>query len=143
MHLLAASSFSHDLNKMTKKGKKGILPHLTSIPGLSWNPNSRHILKNVRFSIENSRSLRNRTDLVLWHDTINNTTKKHRSNNFKHCNPGDIEEYLQQNWFRFEAIVYCTRKRAPEIVKILLKTGILLIEVTKHIIPDKNRIFGV
>ena len=112
------------------KAREGCRPHITSIPGPSLNPNTRNILKNVRFLKENSRSLRNRTDLVLWHDTINSTTKKHRSNKFRHCD---------QDRFRFEAIVYCTRKGAPDIVKSLLKTGILVIQVTKHIIPRQKQ----
>ena len=86
------------------KAREDCRPHITSIPGPSLNPNTRKILKNVRFLIENSRSFRNRTDLVLWHYKINNTPTKHRSNHFRHCD---------QDRFRFEAIVYCTRKGAP------------------------------
>ena len=41
---------------------------------------------------------------------------------------------LSQNRFHFEAIVYCTHKGAPDIVKSLLKTGLLVIQVTKQII---------
>ena len=41
---------------------------------------------------------------------------------------------LSQNRFHFEAIVYCTHKGASDIVKSLLKTGLLVIQVTKQII---------
>ena len=39
MHVLAASSLSHALNKVTYEGKRGPSPHITAILGL--NPNSR------------------------------------------------------------------------------------------------------
>ena len=113
--------------------KRGLSPHITSIPGLNPHPNSRNILKNVRFLIAKSRNLRNRTDLVLWRDTFDNTTTKNRSKNFRHCDTDNLVEFLQQNSFRFEAIVYCTRKGARDIVKNLLKTVILVIKVTKLI----------
>ena len=124
MHIIVASSCSHALNNMTDESRRGLSPHIRTISGLSLNPNSRNILKNVTFVIENSRSLRYRMDLVLWHNTIINTTTKHRSNNFSHCDPDGLVEYLQQDRFSFEAIVYYIPKGALYFVKSLLKSGV-------------------
>ena len=49
-------------------------------------------------------------------------------------------EYLQQNRFRIEAIVYGTRKGAPDMVKKLLKTVFFVIQVTKHIISRQKQL---
>ena len=35
--------------------------------------------------------------------------------------------------------MYCKRRRAPDIVKNLLKTGIILIQVTKHLISRQKQ----
>ena len=49
-------------------------------------------------------------------------------------------EYLKKNRFGFEAILFCTRNGATDIIKILLKTGILVMQVTKQLISRRKQL---
>ena len=140
MHILAASPLSQALNKMTYESKRGLSHRITLTPGLSLNPSPRNILKDVRFLLENKKSLRNGTELLLSHDNFKKTTAKQRSNDFKHCGPDNLVYSLQQIRFRVETIEYCTRMGAHGIVNSLLNTGILVIQVTKNLISPQKQL---
>lgn len=138
MKILAASSLFHAINTITYNSKRDILPHITAIPGLNLNPYAYDQRKNLQYLISNSKWLGRRRDLVIWHDTINNTLTKHKSNR-KPLTPERLCSYLKGNSFRFKAIIYCQREGAPDILQDLLKTGILIIQVTKHIVSRRNQ----
>ena len=138
MKIVAAISLFHALRGVTYDNKREVLPKIIAIPGLNLNPFALNQLKNIRYLIASSRTLRRRRDLVIWHDAINNSTTKHKSNS-RPCGIKNLCSYLTRHSFRFQAIVYCKREKAPDIFPQLLETGILVIQTTEHVISRRKQ----
>ena len=81
VYILAASSLHHAIKTLPEAlqdhYKKGIL----ALPGLSFNPNALKVRKNAQFQL--SHFFRDKKRLVIWHDVVNNSLSRHRSNNNK------------------------------------------------------------
>ena len=72
VHILAASSFFHALKPKNSKHPKLLLPPVTAIPGLSFNPNSRNAENNIR-KVWHKGQLKDRSDFVIWYDALKNS----------------------------------------------------------------------
>ena len=138
MHILAASSFSEALNKVNYEGKRGLSLHITSISSLSPNPNSRNILKDVRFLVEKSRSLKHWTDLILWHDTVNNSTTNHRSKYFRQWEPTTSWSKSSKTGTALKLSYFFLQKGAPNIVKSLLRQPFFQFREPSTFFPHEN-----
>ena len=139
VHILAASSLFHALRPKNSKHPKLLLPSVTAIPGLSFNPNSRNAEKNVRNAWDKGH-LKDRSDFVIWHDTLNNSITPHkRTNDNRPCDVDELVAFLQRHSDRIKAIVYCQRHGAKNILKQLLKSGILVIQSTKHLVSRRKQ----
>ena len=79
--IVAASSVDHALDTLNPENRKTYNKKIFSIPGLSLNPNT----KNPRKIVQNLlwKDLSEKTDIVIWHDVLNNSLSKHESNNFR------------------------------------------------------------
>ena len=72
-------------------------------------------------------------------DLINNTISRHRSNNYQPCSVPELTSFLRTNKDLFSAIVYCRRKVTEDIFQELLKSEVLVLSVTKHLISKRKR----
>ena len=106
--------------------KKGIY----ALPGLSFNPNAVKVRKNAQFHL--SHFFRDEKRLVIWHDVVNNSLSRHRSNNNKPFTPSQLIAELEEYQERIEAIVYCPREGTPDIYDQLKRST----PVTFHIVKD-------
>ena len=134
LHILTASSLFHALKPKNSKHPKLLLPSLTAIPGLSFNPNSRNAEKKIRNAWHKSQ-LKNCGAFVSWHDALNNSVTPHkRTNDNRPCDVEELVAFLQRHSDSIKAIVYCQNYDAKNILKQLLKSGILVIQSTKHLV---------
>ena len=118
--IVAASSLHHALETLTTEEKEYFNDKLFTIPGLSLNPNT----KNPRKIVQNllSKDLKDKKDIVIWHDVLNNSISKHDSNNFRALSVLDLIETVKNLQDKLCALVYCQRNRTPytfEELKVL------------------------
>ena len=77
-------------------------------------------------------------NFIIWHDVINNSLSKHRSNNDNPLTPESLIKILKEYKNKISAIIYVHRQNTPKIYGRLVETGILTINVTKHLISKKS-----
>ena len=112
--IVAASSVHHALQTLTSENQKTYNEKVFSIPGLSLNPktkNPRNIVQNLL-----SKGLSEKTDIVIWHDVLNNSISRHESNNFCPLTVSQLLDILKSFENKLRALVYCHRFRTPNIL---------------------------
>ena len=80
----------------------------------------------------------NLKDLVIWHDAINNSITKHRSNNNRSLSTDQIKSLLLRYKEIITAIAYCRRNGTDNIEKELKKTGILVLNIVEDFISKRK-----
>ena len=80
----------------------------------------------------------NRKDLVIWHDAINNSISKHRSNNNRCLSTDQLKSLLLRYKENIAAIVYFRRNGTDKIEKELKKTGILVLNIVEDFISKRK-----
>ena len=76
MHIIAASCL-RPIAEEAEKENNHLRGNLTTIPGLGLNrhhPNSKQRLQSL---LNSDQPLRAKSDLIIWHDIINNTISRH------------------------------------------------------------------
>ena len=111
--ILAASSLHHALETLSPEQKDRFKDKTYTIPGLSLNPNTKNPKKVVQNLL--SKDLKDKKDIVIWHDVLNNSISKHDSNNFRALSVFDLIETLKNLQDKLCALVYCQRNRTPYI----------------------------
>ena len=91
--ILAASSLHHVLETLSPEQKDRFKDKTYTIPGLSLNPNTKNPKKVVQNLL--SKDLKDKKDIVIWHDVLNNSISKHDSNNFRALSVFDLIETLK------------------------------------------------
>ena len=138
VYVIGASSLRYTVDKSPYWQRRRIFSRTFAVPGLSLNPNAKNYLKNLE-NLLDSGYLRHRTDLVIWHDLINNTLSQHRSNNYNACSVEQLLGILSRYKHRIAAIVYIQRERTPYVFRQLCLSGILILPVEKLLSPRKRR----
>ena len=136
VYILGASSLDHALRKLPVPSQKRVQDTCFTNPGLSLNFNARDSQKTIQYYLHHYLSHRN--DLVIWHDAINKSISRHRSNN--NCKPSSAQ--LVTLLLRYRtiicAIVYCRRNGTEDIEESLVLTGILVLNVVKDFISKRK-----
>ena len=78
--IFAASSLHHALERLTPDKKEPIQSKTFSIPGLGLNKNTKNPKKIVQNLLDNDH--KDKENIVIWHDVLNNSLSRHDSNNF-------------------------------------------------------------
>ena len=139
--ILAASSLHHAIETLTPEKKQRYKDKIYSIPGLSLNPNT----KNPRKIVQNllAKDLKEKKDIVIWHDVLNNSISRHDSNNFQALTVPQLIDVLKGLQDELSALVYCQRFRTPYIFDALnvLKTdqNIEVFSIVKDFISSKKQ----
>ena len=139
--ILAASSLHHAIETLTPDEKERYKDKIYSIPGLSLNPNT----KNHRKIVQNllAKDLKEKKDIVIWHDVLNNSISRHDSNNFQALTVSQLIDVLKGLHDKLSALVYCQRFRTPYIFDALnvLKTdqNIEVFSIVKDFISSKKQ----
>ena len=110
--ILVASSLHHALETLKPEAKEQFKDKTYTIPGLSPNPNT----KNPRKIVQNllSKDLKDKKDIVIWHDVSSNSFSRHGSNNFRPLSVSVLIEILKNFQDRLNALVYCHRYRTED-----------------------------
>ena len=126
--ILAASSLQviKTAHQVTQNRYKHFVYALT---GISFSSNSVKVRKTVQFQL--SHFFPDRKRLVIWHDIVNSSLSRHRSNNNKPLTPQQLITVLEKYQKRIEAIMYCPREGNPDLYQLKLSTL-----VTIHIVKD-------
>ena len=139
--ILAASSLHNAIETLTPDEKEHFNDKIYTIPGLSLNPltkNSKKIVKNLL-----SKDLKDKNNIVIWHDVLNNSISRHDSNNFCALSVSELIEILKSVQKKLSALVYCHRFRTPEIFESLktLETDldIKVFNIVKDFISPKKQ----
>ena len=90
-----------------------------------------------------ARSLRvyylsHRNDLVIWHDAINISISRHRSNNNRKLSSEQLVNLLLRYRTNICAIVYCRRNGTADIEESLGSTGVFVLNVVKDFISKRK-----
>ena len=112
--IVAASSVDHALETLNPENRKNYNERVYSLPGLSLNVNTKNPKKIVQNLL--SKELSDKTDIVIWHDVLNNSISKHESNNFRPLTVPQLLEILKFFENKLRALVYCHRFRTPNIL---------------------------
>ena len=145
--IVGASCISHLKEGCGQKMRKVLESRSYSKPGLSVNPQSRNPTKTVQYYFNNKFVLKNRKNLIIWHDVINNSITNHRSNycsitnTYRPLSPDDLIATLKKLNIRNQitAIVYTRRAGTPDLSRKLHETGILVLDCLKHLIPRNKK----
>ena len=132
--ILEASSLDHALRKLSAASQKRVKEICFTKPGLSFN--ARDSQKTIQYYLHHFLS--NRKDLVIWHDAINNSISKHRSNNNRSLSTDQLKSFLLRYKENITAIVYCRRNCRDNIEKELKKTGVLVLNIVGDFISKRK-----
>ena len=137
MFILAASSLYHALKIFSPALQKRVSQSCLAIPGLSFNHNAVNVRKTCQYQLD--RYLLNRTDIVIWHDAVNNSISRHRSNNFNALTPNQLKKILLNYKRNIYAIVYCKRVGTEDIYSKLKESDILVIIILTDLISRRKQ----
>ena len=137
MFILAASSLHHALKILSPASQKRVSQSCLAIPGLSFNHNAVNVRKTCQCQLDHY--LISRTDIVIWHDAVNNSISRHRSNNFNALTPNQLKKILLNYKRNIHAIVYCKRVGTEDIYSKLKESGILVINIVTDLISRRKQ----
>ena len=135
--ILAASSLHHAIKTAPQVTQNRYKRNVYALPGLSFNPNALKVRKTAQFQLSHFFHDKNR--LVIWHDVVNNSLSRHRSNNNKPLTPSQLIEVLEKYQERIEAIVYCPREGTPDIYNQLKRSTLVTIHLVKDIVSKRKQ----
>ncbi len=138
--IIGASSLHATINKMKYHVKRRLffdkkIQHF-SCPGL--NENSVNELKYLD-NLFQCGSLKKENGVVLWHDVINNSINKHRSNNYRPLGVTELVGVLMRNKQKLSCIIHSQRDGTPNIFEDLKSTGILVLDTKKFLSTRKRK----
>ena len=137
MFILAASSLHHALKKLSPALQKRVSQSCLAIPGLSFNHNAVNVRKTCQYQLDHY--LLNQNDIIIWHDAVNNSISRHRSNNFNSLTPNQLKKILLKYKRNIYAIVYCKRVGTEDIYSKLKESGILVINIVTDLISRRKQ----
>ena len=137
VQILAASSLHHALETVIPENQNALKEKVYSIPGLSLNINAKDPRKNVQNLIE--KDFKDENELTIWHDVINNSICKHKSNFYRALSVINLVNVLKSYQNRIRALVYCQRNRTPDIFLQLKETNILELNIEKDFISLRKQ----
>ena len=99
--IIGASSLCRTLDSISYKTEKLFVRSCFSVPGLSFNDKAI----NRHTSLQNlltRGSLSKVSNIIIWHDVINNSITPHRSNNYQ---PSSIDQLIE-NLLLFNSLLW-------------------------------------
>ena len=137
IHIVESSSLKRALDDLNQDVRNALNTVVTAIPSLSLNPNVSDTSLQLDHLLERGY-LKNQSNLVLWHDLLNNSLTKHHTNNDTAIEPSDLANLLVKYKPRIAALVYCQRDGAPYAFDELRDEDFVIIRVTKNLISGRN-----
>ena len=136
--IIAASSLHHSVNTLPLTLQKRFDDTFKAVPGLSFNLNANNRQQTVQYLLSNSPKCMIMNNIIIWHDVMNITLSKHRSNNDNPLTPESLIKVLKEYKNKISAIFCVHCQNTPNIYGRLVETGILTIDVTKHLTSNRK-----
>ena len=136
--ILAVSFFHHSVNTLPLTLQKGFDDTFKAVPGLSFNLNLNNRQKTVQYLLSNSPKSVIEKNLIVGHNFIIHSLSKHRSNSNNPLTPESLLENLKKYKNKISAIIYVHRQNTPNVYGHLVETGILTLDVTKHLVSKRK-----
>ena len=90
-----------------------------------------------------SKDLKEKNNIVIWHDVLNNSISRHESNNFQALTVSQLIDELKGLQNKLSALVHCQRHRSSNIFEYLnvLKTDhiIEVFSIVEDFISSKKQ----
>ena len=83
--------------------------------------------------------MNDKINVVIWHDVINNSISRHKSNRLRFLSAPVLLEILDQLENKLRAPMYCQRDRTPNIVRELEKQSFNVLHVEKAFISIRKK----
>ena len=125
--ILGASSLHHALETLPTEENSFLKEKIYTIPGLSLNNQAKNPQKIVQNLL--LKDFAEKNEIVIWHDVLNNSLSKHKSNNFRALSVSELLDILRSLENKLRALVYCHRIRTPDISDILKTQSIPLFRI--------------
>lgn len=109
-----------------------------ALSGLSLNPRVTNPLKRLQYLLTKGRLSRT-SNIVVWHDIINNTINRHPRGKPDPLSIGELISLLKQWKHRISAIVYTKRAGSKDILKELYSSKIRIINARQHLLSARQR----
>ena len=119
--------------------QRQVASYVTAIRGLLFNPNLRTKVKNLNFQL-NSGKLNQLSNIVIWHDVVNNTVTLHSATRNSPLTTFQLIEHLGQHRDCVAALIYRRRSFTTCIEFELRQTGIQVINFKKHLLSTRRRV---
>ena len=135
--ILVARWLFRAINSLPKSAQNWYKSIVFSIPGLSLNPFAVNERQTKKYQLSNV--FRHKTDVIIWHDAINNSLTSHRTNNFRALAFSELSNVLESYQACLKAIVYCPRNGAPNIFGFLKQTDVVTILVLIDLVSKRKQ----
>ena len=135
--ILGASSLHHALETLPPDEKNALKEKIYTIPGLSLNFRAKNPKKVVQNLLAENFS--EKTDIVIWHDVLNNSLSKHKSNNYRPLSVPELLDVLDCLKNKLRALVYCHRNRTPDIFEALKQQSISVFSIEKDFTSTRKQ----
>ena len=135
VYIIGASSLNATIARVPYKFRRELLGGSFSLGGLSFNWNAKNPLKVLQNLLTGRGILVRKYKVIIWHDIINNSISKHRSNNYRDIS---VEKLLQILCHRIEAVVYCRLEGAPEIFRKWLESKLTILDVKSNLLSHRK-----
>ena len=121
------------------KKEQNFLGNDYGAPSLSLNPNVKNLSLNLQ-NLFDKKPLRNRNNIVLWHDVINNSITPHKSKNNHPLTIKQLLEVLKTYQQKLSAIVYNQRFGTPDLFETLCQHKLTtIISVKRHLNTPRKK----
>ena len=137
MLIVSASSLYHAFYQQPPDQQEKVKNKVYMLPGLSLNCraiNPKKVLQNLL-----ETDLKGKTDIVIWHDVINNSLSKHKSNRNKPPKVPELLKVLEALKDKVSALVYCHRYHTPDIFDILSQQSIPVLNIVRDFTSDRKQ----
>ena len=136
--ILAASSLHHAIKTLPQALQDHYKKGIYALLGLSFSPNAVKERRTAQFQL--SHFFRDKKRLVIWHDMMNNSLSRHRSNNNKPLTTSQLIAVLEECQERIEVMVYCPREGTPNIYNQLRRSTLVTIHLVENIVSRREQI---
>ena len=103
--ILVAISLHHALETLTTEEKSTLGKQVCSFPGLIWNTKTKNS-KETKYNLLDVE-LKDENNVVIWHDVINNSISRQKSNELLYPSTSELLAILKPLKNKIRAPVYC------------------------------------
>lgn len=136
--ILGASCLYRALNTLPHDTKRELQIITHAVSGLSFVPYAEKTYTRAQEFL-NSSQAQGRTDIVVWHDAINNSLTPHRNNSNRPLQVNELVHILSSFKPQIAAIIYVRRDGTVDNFEELKATGIIVINAYKKLLSLRKQ----